>query len=53
MSNIKRAKYYELIIQGLREANKGSPFWTKSDAMTSLNMYRVAVRKQEQQERAA
>ena len=40
MSQAKRNKYYLSAIEGLKSANKGNPFWSRSDAMQTLNMAR-------------
>lgn len=33
--------YYNTAKQGLVSANKGNPFWSKADAMQTINMTRA------------
>ena len=39
MSESRKAKLYALIIEGLKSANRGNPFWSKADAMQSLALF--------------
>ena len=39
MSQSKRNTIKATLAQGLKAANKGSPFWTKADAMQSFALY--------------
>lgn len=41
MSESKQARWTKTINEGLRSANRGNPFWTKSDAMKSINQWRA------------
>ncbi len=35
---------YTVAIEGLKSANKGNPFWSRSDAMSLLNITRNNIR---------
>ena len=37
----------KLALSGLKQANKGNPFWTKREAFKSLNYARTMIRKLE------
>ena len=46
MSNQRKANYYHTAIEGLRQANKHNPFWTRGDAFALLNLIRSNAQKQ-------
>jgi len=46
MSTLKQNKYTELAREGIRQANKGNVFISKSDAFTFWNMVKAHNNKQ-------
>ena len=46
MSKQRQNKYYQTAIEGLRQANKHNPFWTRGDAFALLNLIRSNANKQ-------
>ena len=46
MSTTKQSKYTELAREGIRQANKGNIFISKSDAFTFWNLVQTHNRKQ-------
>ena len=45
MSNQKKSQFYQIAIEGLKAANKGSIFWSKAQAFELLNVTRKNANK--------